>query len=214
MSRLIQFMESQFPSVKLSERNDSQFCYERWKCRSVFQYSGLSCVRLRHEWDRHGLHRTLQRAEITRLHLDSCSWGESAQSQVSSSHSLHNKPELFTHIQAQQLWATLLIAEALWKSFMTKIFFHTGPCVCVVIHVNQFLTSRWSQCHVCVQAWRVCIRRKIQSVQWVSRWHAELYQDSPADGWGRALHRKPALVSQNDGSVSVCVGSKVALTHN
>lgn len=43
---------------------------------------------------------------------------------------------------------------------------------------------------------------EIQSVQRVSGWNAKLYQDSPADGRGRAIHRQPPVVSQDNGSVS------------
>lgn len=49
---------------------------------NVFQYPGLCRLRVRHGRDRAGLHRTLQRAEITGLHLDARARGEGAQTQV------------------------------------------------------------------------------------------------------------------------------------
>lgn len=76
--------------------------------------------------------------------------------------------------------------------------------VCVVY--DGVDTDVWCHVHRCrLQAGRLCrnfLWWEIQSVQRVSGWNAKLYQDSPADGRGRAIHRQPPVVSQDDGSVS------------
>ncbi len=68
-------------------RSDSQFCYfAESVSECVLQYPGIGRLRVWHGGDRDGLHRTLQRAEVVRFHLDARPRGEGAQTQVSVPH--------------------------------------------------------------------------------------------------------------------------------
>lgn len=84
-----------------------------------WQHTRLCGVRLRHGRGGQHVHGAVQRAEISRLHLDAFSWGEGSQAEVQKQ--LINRSAL-THTQTSRLSHTHTHTHRLGK----RIFTHTN----------------------------------------------------------------------------------------